>query len=185
MVDREDLLLARLHVWPPVLAVRAGLVCSLRLPSVRIHLGRKRLSLSCSFSSTSRVLGSGKHVMCSAPLTQALGPGWDSIATVSRMSEPPSSSTTTCSQTHGAVISFWIGKTPLALSFFANTNFTQTLQSESFLALSLDTQNSVFSNSMKIGFFPPSNYCYCFELHKPILKLETHRQVMLICGSPL
>lgn len=32
----QDLLLARLHVWPPVLAVHAGPVCSLRLPSVRI-----------------------------------------------------------------------------------------------------------------------------------------------------
>lgn len=123
MVDREDPQSPRTFFWPGSMCGRLCLLCMLGryvLYSCLLfgfYLGSEGLSLSCSLSSTSRVLGSGKHVMCSAPLAQALGPGWDSIATVSPMSEHLSSSTTTFSQTHGAVNSFWIGKIPLALSF--------------------------------------------------------------------
>lgn len=158
MVNREDPQSPRTF-WPGSMCVRlclpgpcwAGVFSKTAFCS-GFQLGRKGLNHSCSFPSTFRVLVSGKHFMCSPrPGTGTwVGLYSDSLSNIwasSFIYYYFFSNSWSCDL-------FLDWENSPCVIIFANTSFTQTLHSESFLALSPDTQNSAFSNSMKIG-FPP------------------------------
>lgn len=118
------------------------------------HLGRKE-SVTPALFPTFRVFQTRQAFHVLHPFSPGTGI-WLELYSEILISEHLSSLLLLFSQAHGAVISSGLGKLPLAYCFCKPHLLTQTLQSESSMTLSPDTQNPGFSNSMKISFPPPT-----------------------------
>lgn len=102
------------------------------------------------------------------PLSQALGCAWGSIVNLSDIGAPFFIHYYFFSNSQSCDLFLDWGNTPW-LIIFVNLNLTQTLQYESFMPLSPDTQNADFSNSIKMFFFSSPNTAIALNFRSPFL----------------